>query len=58
MSLIGCTVTQPFARSNRAAPVDAAAGGCQKPLTHVAPESGAACVHGTCGVVVWPGVVV
>jgi hypothetical protein len=58
MSLIGCTVTQPFARSNRAPPDAAAAGICQKPFTHVALESGAACVHGTCGVVVCPGVVV
>lgn len=58
MSLIGCTVTHPFARSNRATPVDAAAAVCQKPFTHVALESGAACVHGTCGVAVWPGAVV
>jgi hypothetical protein len=41
MPLAGCTVTQPFARSNRAAPAAEGAGACQNPLTHVELASGA-----------------
>ena len=51
MLLAGCTVTHPFARSNRAAPDPATdpavAGTCQNLLTHVEPGSGAGDVHGT-----------
>ena len=47
MSLAGCTVTQPFARSNRAPPVDADAGVCQNPFTQVEVGSGAVNMHDT-----------